>query len=447
MAAHPVSVDTFSSQESHQTRLSRFQKQDDEKDLLRFSTAGSVDDGKSTLIGRLLFDAGGAFEDQIEAVKASKVNRAGEGHVDFSLLTDGLKAEREQGITIDVAYRYFATPRRKFIIADTPGHEEYTRNMATGASTCDAAVVLVDVRHGPTEQSHRHANIARLLGIPNVVVAVNKMDLVNWDQAAFDRVRTAFPGAYHVPVSALMGDNVATRSENIKWYSGPSLLELLEELPVEHRMNEPLRFPVQMVIRPDSNFRGYAGQIAAGRIRVGEEVTALPSQRTAKVSRIVTFDGDLDEAVSPMSVTIVLDREIDLSRGGMLAGDVLPLASRKIRAQAVALLPGGIQAGREYFLKHTSQTVPATLLRGTLPMNGIGQVELETTRPIYFDTYRENRLTGAFVLIDRVSHNTVAAGMIDKAGERQTESILLKVARQLRKAADALEEFSQGGGI
>lgn len=445
MAASPVTFDT--SEVQRNAKLSQFQKQTAEKDLLRFSTAGSVDDGKSTLIGRLLFDAGGAFEDQIEAVKASKVNRAGAGHVDFSLLTDGLKAEREQGITIDVAYRYFATPKRKFIIADTPGHEEYTRNMATGASTCEAAVVLVDVRQGPTEQSHRHAKIARLLGIPNIIVAVNKMDLVDWDRDAFERVRAAFPGAYHVPVSALLGDNVAERSTKMPWYAGPSLLELLEELPVEHRMNEPLRFPVQLVIRPDGNFRGYAGQIAAGRIRVGEEVTALPSQRTARVSRIVTYDGDLDEAVSPMSVTIVLDREIDLSRGGMLAGDALPLSSRKIRAQAVALLPGGIQAGREYLLKHTSQTVPATLLRGSLEVNGIGAIELETTKPVYFDTYRENRLTGAFVLIDRVSHNTVAAGMIDTAGDRQSESLLLKVARQLRRAADALEEFTQGGGI
>lgn len=446
MAAQPIAIDQTKNITRH-AKLSQFQKQTAEKDLLRFSTAGSVDDGKSTLIGRLLFDAGGAFEDQIEAVKASKINRAGAGHVDFSLLTDGLKAEREQGITIDVAYRYFATPKRKFIIADTPGHEEYTRNMATGASTCDAAVVLVDVRQGPTAQSHRHARIAQLLGIPNVIVAVNKMDLVDWDRNAFERVRSAFPGAYHVPVSALLGDNVAERSTRMAWYAGPSLLELLEELPVEHRMNEPLRFPVQIVVRPDANFRGYAGQIAAGRIRVGEEVTALPSQRTARVSRIVTFDGDLDEAVAPMSVTIVLDREIDLSRGGMLAGDTLPLASRKIHAQAVALLPGGIQAGRDYLLKHTSQTVPATLLRGTLEMNGIGEIEVETTKPIYFDTYRENRLTGAFVLIDRASHNTVAAGMIDTAGERQSESLLLKVARHLRRAADALEEFSQGGGI
>lgn len=443
MAAQPVALAAGPRRAS----LASFLKHDGEKDLLRFSTAGSVDDGKSTLIGRLLFDAGGAFEDQIEAVKASKINRAGAGHVDFSLLTDGLRAEREQGITIDVAYRYFATPKRKFIIADTPGHEEYTRNMATGASTCDAAVVLVDVRQGPTEQSHRHAKIARLLGIPHVIVAVNKMDLVGYDRSAFERVRQAFPGADHIPVSALMGDNVVERSPKTPWYSGPSLLELLEELPTAHRLNEPFRMPVQLVIRPDASFRGYAGQIAAGRVRVGEELTALPSRRTARVARIVTWDGDLDEAIAPMSVTIVLDREIDLSRGGLLVGDAMPHQGRRIAAQAVALLPGGIQAGREYLLKHGASLVPARLLSGTLPMNGIGPIEVETTQPLHFDSYRENRYTGAFILIDRVSNNTVAAGMIEMGSGEQSEPLLMKLARGLRRAADKLEEFSQGSGI
>ncbi len=446
MATHPAILAEISDVPKR-VPLSAFIKSHDEKDLLRFSTAGSVDDGKSTLIGRLLFDAGGAFEDQIEAVKASKINRAGQGHVDFSLLTDGLKAEREQGITIDVAYRYFATPRRKFIIADTPGHEEYTRNMATGASTCDAAVVLVDARNGPTEQSHRHAKIARLLGIPHVIVAVNKMDLAGYSQAAFDRVRSALPGAHHIPVSALMGDNIVERSDKMPWYGGPSLLEVLEDLPTAHRINQPLRFPVQLVIRPGDGFRGYAGQIASGRVRVGEELTALPSHRTARVTRIVTFDGDLDEAMAPMSVTLVLDREIDLSRGGMLAGDALPHAGRRLRAQAVALLPGGIEAGREYLLKHTSRTVPARLISGTLAMNGIGPVEIETTQPLHFDNYRENRLTGAFVLVDRRTNNTVAAGMIHAGADRISEPFLRKIARGLRRAADRLEEFSEGGGI
>jgi sulfate adenylyltransferase large subunit len=443
MAAQPVVI----APQERRLSLTTFLKRDGEKDLLRFSTAGSVDDGKSTLIGRLLFDAGGAFEDQIEAVKASKINRAGTGHVDFSLLTDGLRAEREQGITIDVAYRYFATPKRKFIIADTPGHEEYTRNMATGASTCDAAVVLVDVRQGPTEQSHRHAKIARLLGIPHVIVAVNKMDLVDYDRHAFDRVRQAFPGANHIPVSALMGENVVQRSTKMQWYNGPSLLELLEDLPNAHRLNEPFRMPVQLVVRPDANFRGYAGQIAAGRVRAGEELTALPSKRTVRVARIVTYDGDLDEAIAPMSVTIVLDREIDLSRGGLLVGDAMPHQSRRISAQAVALLPGGIQAGREYLMKHGTSLVSAHLLSGTLAMNGIGPIEIETTQPLHFDSYRENRFTGAFILIDRVSNNTVAAGMIEMGTGEQAEPLLMRLARGLRRAADKLEEFSQGSGI
>ena len=427
--------------------LSAYLKHDSERDLLRFSTAGSVDDGKSTLIGRLLHDAGGVFEDQLEAVRKSKINRAGTGLVDFSLLTDGLKAEREQGITIDVAYRYFATRKRKFIIADTPGHEEYTRNMATGASTCDAAVVLVDVRQGPTEQSHRHARIARLLGIPSIIVAVNKMDLVDYSFDAFQKVKQAFPGAHHIPVSALLGDNVVERSPKMSWYTGPSLLEMLEDLPVEHRLNAPMRFPVQLVVRPDHTFRGYAGQLASGRVRVGEEITALPSRRTAKVARIVTFDGDLDEALAPMSVTIVLDREIDVSRGGMLVADAAIHSSRKINAQAVALQPDGIQAGREYIIRQATQTTSARLLKGSLSMNGIGPVELETAHPLFFDRYSENRQTGSFILIDRLSNNTVAAGMIESAKDSGSEPLLMKFARSLRRAADALEEYHQGSGI
>jgi len=415
--------------------------------LLRFSTAGSVDDGKSTLIGRLLHDAGGAFEDQIEAVRKSKINRAGAGKLDFSLLTDGLKAEREQGITIDVAYRYFATPRRKFIIADTPGHEEYTRNMATGASNCDAAVVLVDARQGPTEQSARHARIASLLRIPHLIIAVNKMDLVAWDPRAFYRIREAFNGAHHIPVSALEGDNVVHRSPRSPWYGGPSLLELLEELPVERQRQAPFRFPVQLVIRPDAGFRGYAGQISSGQVRVGDTVVALPSGREAKVARIVTFDGDLTAAAAPQSVTLVLDREIDLSRGGMLVAGEGPAIDRRLRAHLVALQPEGVQAGRDYLLKHTTQTVGARLLTGDLPMNGIGLVELETTRPVFFDPYPQSRYTGAFILIDRYTNNTVAAGMIEGPGDLAPEPLLKKLARALRRAADALEEFSDGGGI
>ncbi len=427
--------------------LKSFLKQDSEKDLLRFSTAGSVDDGKSTLIGRMLHDAGGVFEDQLEAVKKAKVNRAGAGKVDFSLLTDGLRAEREQGITIDVAYRYFATRRRKFIIADTPGHEEYTRNMVTGASTCDAAIVLVDAVQGPTAQSRRHARIAKLLGVPHIIVAVNKMDLAGYREEAFRRVHDTFDVAHVVPISALEGDNVVERSANMPWYTGRSLLELLEELPVTHRAGLPLRFAVQLVVRPDANFRGYAGQIASGKVNLGDEVTAWPSGRTARVSRIVTYDGDLSEAVAPMSVTLTLDREIDLSRGGMLTHGRAPETARRIEAQAVALQPAGVRTGRTYLLKHMAQTTPAIVLAGNLDMNEIGEVVIETTRPLYFDAYRENRLSGAFVLIDRESNNTIAAGMIEGVNENRTEPLLLKIARQLRRTADRLEEFSQGGGI
>ncbi|MCX6591274.1 MAG: GTP-binding protein [Acidobacteria bacterium] len=428
--------------------LHSFLAQKGERDLLRFSTAGSVDDGKSTLIGRLLHDAGGAFEDQIAAVKASKINRAGEGKVDFSLLTDGLKAEREQGITIDVAYRYFATPRRKFIIADTPGHEEYTRNMATGASTCEAAVVLVDVRHGPTDQSRRHARIARLLGIRHVIVAVNKMDLVGWSETAFRKVVNAFEGAYHVPISALEGDNVVAQSAHMPWYHGPALLDLLETLPVGQEAQTAFRLPVQLVIRPDARFRGFAGQIAGGRVRVGDMVTALPSGREAQVTRIVTYDGDLAEAVAPMSVTLVLDREIDLSRGAMIVSGDKPESARRIHAQAVAMQHEGLVEGREYLLRHTAQVVPARLIKGSLPMNGIGEVELEITKPLYFDPYAVNRSTGAFVLIDRLSNNTVGAGMIDRAARAPRRvSAARQAAAWLRKAADKLEQFSDGAGI
>jgi sulfate adenylyltransferase subunit 1 (EFTu-like GTPase family) len=273
------------------------------------------------------------------------------------------------------------------------------------------------------------------------------MDLAGYEQAAFERIRQAFPGAHHIPVSALVGDNVVERSARMPWYAGPSLLELLEELPVGQSAEGPFRFPVQLVIRPDASFRGYAGQVAGGRIRVGDEVTALPSYRTARVARIATFDGDLPEAFAPMSVTVVLDREIDLSRGAMLASAPLPSASRRVSAQAVALQPEGIQAGRDYLLRHTTALVPARLLAGSLAMNGIGRVEIETAQPVHFDAYRENRQTGAFVLVDRYSNNTVAAGMIDTGVIRRSEPILLKVARGLRRAADAIEDFSQGGGI
>ncbi len=421
-----------------------------EKDLLRFTTAGSVDDGKSTLIGRLLHDTNGAYEDQIEAVRQSKVNRS-TGTFDFSLLTDGLKAEREQGITIDVAYRYFATPKRKFIIADTPGHEQYTRNMATGASTADLAIILVDARNGVLAQTRRHSYISALLGIEHLVVTVNKMDLVGFSEQRFNEIRAEMEGLrkhlpgsrlHFIPVSALEGDNVVSLSANTPWYQGQSLLDLLENVEISRRNpTKAFRFPVQYVIRPDLDFRGFAGQIAAGTVRPGDTLLALPSGQQAVVERIVTFDGDLAEAFAPMSVTLKLDREIDVSRGDLLAKaeDAPPSISRHLEATVVWMSPEPFHADKTYLLRHGSRElsarigqihhrvdietyadVPAT----GLSMNEIAKVTLETASPLYVDPYREVRGMGAVVLVDAISNNTVAAGMIsharpDEAAERR----------------------------
>ena len=423
------------------------------QELLRFTTAGSVDDGKSTLIGRLLHDTKSVYEDQLAAVKQSRVNRAANGHVDFSLLTDGLKAEREQGITIDVAYRYFSTSRRKFIIADTPGHEQYTRNMATGASTADVAVVLIDAKAFLREgkllpQSRRHTYIASLLGIPHVVAAVNKMDIVGYSQETFTAIREEFvelagklglKSVTTIPVSALEGDNVVTPSTNMTWYDGPTLLEFLETVPL--RMNEPvgpLRFPVQLVVRPDANFRGFAGQVARGVLRAGERVRALPSGRETTVSRIVTWDGDLASAAYPQSVTVELEDEIDLSRGEMLVAasaeqeGVLPAASRHLRAMVVWMHEEPLVVGRTYVAKHTTRTVRATVKAiryrvdvttldhasaRQLAMNEIAEVELETNLPLFFDAYAESRTTGSMILIDSLTNATVGAAMITGASQ------------------------------
>ena len=419
------------------------------QEMLRFTTAGSVDDGKSTLIGRLLHDTKSVYEDQLAAVKQSRVNRAANGHVDFSLLTDGLKAEREQGITIDVAYRYFSTARRKFIIADTPGHEQYTRNMATGASTADVAIILIDANAFAKAgtllpQSRRHTYIASLLGIPHVVAAVNKMDLVGYSQEAFEAIRIEFlamcarlglSGVETIPVSALEGDNVVAPSAAMRWYEGPTLLEYLETVPIAPpELSGPMRFPVQLVLRPDANFRGFAGQVARGTVREGERVMALPSRRETTVRRIVTYDGDLAAARYPQSVTLELDDEIDLSRGEMLvsaetggnAGDA-PTISTRIRAMVVWMHEDPLVLGRSYFAKHTTRTVRATV-RGirarvdintfdessasSLGMNEIAEVEFETNLPLFCDPYRESRTTGAFILIDALSNATVGAAMI-----------------------------------
>jgi sulfate adenylyltransferase large subunit len=427
MASVPVIHESFE----------QFLEADLGKELLRFTTAGSVDDGKSTLIGRLLYEAKGVYEDQLASVKKSRVNRSS-GPIDFSLLTDGLRVEREQGITIDVAYRYFATARRKFIIADTPGHEQYTRNMATGASTASLAVILLDGSKGVLPQTRRHTYIASLLGIPNVLVAVNKMDLVGYSEATFLKLQNDFLSLVEplnfsfvqcVPVSALEGDNIVDRSGRTDWYSGPTLLEHLETVPVGAASALPaLRFPIQSVIRPDSAFRGFAGQIAAGTIHPGDSVVALPSKQTTRVQAIVTFDGELEEAAAPQSITLKLDDEIDLSRGDMLVSPSrFPAISNRFSASIVWLHEQPLRKDVGYLLKHTTRQVKARVTRichridintlaqepaSDLSLNGIALVHIETTTPLFFDPYSLNRATGSFILLDPLSNATVGAGMI-----------------------------------
>jgi sulfate adenylyltransferase large subunit len=418
-------------------RFDEFLQDDLDKELLRFTTAGSVDDGKSTLIGRLLHDAKGVYEDQLASVKKSRINRS-TGPVDFSLLTDGLRAEREQGITIDVAYRYFATARRKFIIADTPGHEQYTRNMATGASTASLAVILVDATKGLLPQTRRHSYIASLLGIPNLLVAINKMDLVGYNEDVFLRLQNDFlslaerlriPAVRCVPVSALEGDNIVDRSSNMEWYSGPTLLEHLETAPIQPASSvNSIRFPVQYVIRPDAGFRGFAGQVAGGTVRPGDAVMALPSRQTTRIESIVGFDGELDAATLLQSVTLKLADEIDLSRGDMLVSPhELPSVSAHLSAAVVWLNETSLQLNRSYIAKHTTRQVKAKVKRiqyrvdvntlahepaQELGMNGIAVLEIETSSSLFFDSYESSRTTGSFILVDPLSNATVGAGMI-----------------------------------
>ena len=446
------------------------------KDLFRFSTAGSVDDGKSTLIGRLLYDTQSVYEDQVRSIEGKGTTAPGQ--IDFALLTDGLRAEREQGITIDVAYRYFSTARRKFIIADTPGHEQYTRNMATGASTADAAVVLIDARKGVLQQSRRHTYIASLLGVRHILVAINKMDLVEYDEATFHTIQRDFQSlleqisadtgnpvaAVFVPVSALVGDNVAHRSDAMPWYGGPSLLELLESLPAaSERHSAPFRFPVQRVLRPDATFRGFAGQIASGTIRPGDSVTVLPSGRQAYVTRIVTFDGDLGEAQAPSSVTVTLDRELDVSRGDLLVSEAAPASlARRCKASLVWMDQRPLDPQKRYLLKHTTQTVPVvvtmqdhrtninTFVREqaeTLQMNDIGVVTLELVRPIALDCYAENRTTGAFILIDAETNGTVAAGMVKQIEAAETSEKIISHAFAPVTAEERALRFGHRGGV
>jgi bifunctional enzyme CysN/CysC len=415
-------------------------------DLLRFATAGSVDDGKSTLIGRLLFDTKSLFTDQLEAVEAVSAAR-GDEYTNLALLTDGLRAEREQGITIDVAYRYFATPRRKFIIADTPGHTQYTRNMVTGASTADLALILVDARKGLVEQSRRHAFLCSLLRVPHLVLCVNKMDLVDWDQEVYDRISDEFtsfaakldaPDLSVIPISALNGDNIATRSDRSPWYEGPSLLHHLEHVHIASDRNlVDVRFPVQYVIRPQSttvtDYRGYAGQVASGVLKPGDEVMVLPSGFTSTIAGIDTADGPVDEAFPPMSVTVKLADEIDISRGDMICRPHnAPAVAQDIEAMICWMDESQpLRVGAKYAIKHTTRTARA-VVRGLqyrldvntlhrddtateLTLNEIGRVKLRTTVPLLADEYRRNRTTGGFIVIDEGTNRTVAAGMIIEA--------------------------------
>jgi sulfate adenylyltransferase large subunit len=419
--------------------------------LLRICTAGSVDDGKSTLIGRLLYDSRSVYEDQLHSVKKASKNRTA-GPIDFSLFTDGLRAEREQGITIDVAYRYFATARRKFILADTPGHEQYTRNMATGASTADVAILLVDARNGVRVQSRRHAQIARLLGIKDYVLAVNKMDLVDFDRAVFEDIVDEFykilptEQLHPIPMSARDGDNVITRSPRTPWFDGAPLLEFLETVEVERdALRKPLRFPVQLVSRPNQDFRGYAGQIVTGSVRLGDVVSIWPSGRSTRIKRIVTWDGDLEVAHAGQSVTLTIDDEVDISRGDMIAvGDIE--VGQQFRAEVVWMDERPLDPARVYLLKHTTRTVSAEVDHA-LVLNQIGSVTVSTTRPIIFDRYADNRGTGSFILIDRTTNFTVGAGMIAESVRGRSTKMakptaaerLARVARAAGSDAEAIE--------
>ena len=428
--------------------IKEFLDKDEQKDLLRFLTAGSVDDGKSTLIGRLLFDSKKLYEDQLDALErdSKRMGNAGD-HIDYALLLDGLKAEREQGITIDVAYRYFSTNNRKFIIADTPGHEQYTRNMITGGSTANLAIILVDARTGVITQTRRHTYLVSLLGIKHVVLAVNKMDLVDFDKNIFDKIVSDYkefvaplniPDITCIPLSALDGDNVVEKSDRTPWYEGPSLLDFLETVPIDQDRNfEDFRYPVQYVLRPNLDFRGFCGKVASGIVRKGDTVMALPSGKTSKVKSIVTYDGELDYAFPPQCVTITLEDEIDVSRGEMLVHpDNLPIADRNFEAMLVWMDEEPMDTSKQFYIKHTTNLTRARvdsirykvnvntmeqlsidngqLTVDNLPMklNEIARVVFTTGKELFFDPYQKNKQTGAFILIDPITNNTSAVGMI-----------------------------------
>lgn len=426
------------------TNISEYLDQDERKDLLRFLTAGSVDDGKSTLIGRLLFDSKKLYEDQLSALQrdSARVGNAGAGEIDYALLLDGLKAEREQGITIDVAYRYFSTNRRKFIIADTPGHEQYTRNMITGGSTANLAVILVDARTGVITQTRRHSFLVSLLGIKHVVLAVNKMDLVDFSKATFDSIVADYkafvqplgiPDVRCIPLSAKHGDNVVEHSAHTPWYDGPTMLQYLETVETGHDHNlTDFRFPVQYVLRPNLDFRGFCGKVASGIIRRGDRVRALPSGKESRIKSIVTYDGTLDYAFPPQSVTLQLEDEIDISRGEMIvkADGTQPRQSRKFEATLVWMDEEAMDASKDYYIKQATCTTRCHIdgidyrvdvntmahhPADRLLLNEIGRVRFATQKPLIFDAYQDNKPTGSFVLIDPLTNNTAAVGMIREA--------------------------------
>ena len=415
---------------------------DERKSLLRLLTAGSVDDGKSTLIGRLLFDSKKLYEDQLQALErdSKRVGNAGAGEIDYALLLDGLKAEREEGITIDVAYRYFSTNLRKFIIADTPGHEQYTRNMITGGSTANLAIILVDARTGVITQTRRHTFLVSLLGIKHIVLAVNKMDLVDFSEEVFNKIKNEYLeltnqlGIEDVtcfPLSAKEGDNVVEKSDRTPWFEGTSLLQYLETVPIDRDRNmQDFRFPVQYVLRPNLDFRGFSGKVASGVIRKGDTIMALPSKKTSRVKSIVTYEGELEYAFCPQCVTITLEDEIDISRGEMLVKpDNLPFIGRHLQTKLVWMDEELMDRSKQFFLKANTNTTRATIsaidyridvntmekLEGKdFKLNEIGQVQITTAKTLFFDAYKQNRATGAFILIDPITNNTCAVGMIEK---------------------------------
>ncbi|MDO6421046.1 sulfate adenylyltransferase subunit CysN [Saccharophagus degradans] len=432
-----------------ETDIDAYLAQHEQKELLRFLTCGSVDDGKSTLIGRLLHDSKMIYEDQLEAVRNDNSKHGTTGDkVDLALLVDGLQAEREQGITIDVAYRYFSTAKRKFIIADTPGHEQYTRNMATGASTCDMAIILIDARHGVMTQTRRHSFIASLLGIKHLVIAINKMDLVDYSQETFESIKQAYgevaktlgqENLYFVPMSALDGDNVVNKSENMPWYTGESLMEILESVQITGAKNlKDFRYPVQYVNRPHLNFRGFCGTVASGEVKVGDEIRVLPSGKTSKVKEIVTYDGNLDKAFIDQAVTITLEDEIDISRGDMLvhaASDVQ--MSNRFKAHLVWMSETNMAPGKEYLFKFATKVTPGSVAAidyrvdvntfehssiEKMELNDIAVVELALDQQVVAESYQVNRGTGAFIVIDRLTNITVAAGMVIDVLEESSET-------------------------